>query len=43
MEMDGALIQHVKSLREYMYNDATIYLKRKYDSCYKIYVNTERD
>ena len=33
----------VKSLREYMYNDATIYLKRKYDSCYKIYVNTERD
>ena len=33
----------VESLREYMYNDATIYLKRKYDSCYKIYVNTERD
>lgn len=32
-----------ESLREYMYNDATIYLKRKYDSCYKIYVNTERD
>lgn len=31
----------VNNIINYMYQDANMYLKRKYDSCYQVYVNTE--
>lgn len=34
-------VREVTLLRDYLYNDANIFLKRKRDSMYQVYVNTE--